>query len=326
MKLAWTLIAAALLQGAASPTARPEAVQVAADVWEIASIRAPGRGPDGNTIIFDAPQGLIVVDTGRHVWQSDAILAFAPAQGRPIAAIVNTHWHLDHASGNVRLKAAFPRARVYTTSAIDRALADGGFLRRNYERALRQQEAGEGESFEREERQIFIDTMAHADFLRPDVTLRESATLAIAGRTLDVHVTDRAVSDADVWLYDPATRIAVLGDLVTLPAPFFETACPQQWRAELDRVWETPFEHAIPGHGAIMDRAQFDLYRTAFNAFVDCAQGKAEADRCVTIWSEGISSLEPHDVELHADAQRYAAYYVDFLRSNDGRSPDCLAP
>ena len=60
----------------------------------------PGRGPDGNTIIFDGPQGLVVVDTGRHSWHSDAILAYARERGRPIAAIVNTHWHLDHSSGN----------------------------------------------------------------------------------------------------------------------------------------------------------------------------------------------------------------------------------
>jgi hypothetical protein len=28
----------------------------------------PESGPDGNTIIFDAPDGLVVVDTGRHAW------------------------------------------------------------------------------------------------------------------------------------------------------------------------------------------------------------------------------------------------------------------
>ncbi len=68
----------------------------------------PGRGPDGNTIVFDAPEGLVVVDTGRHDWHSDAILALARERGRPIVAILNTHWHLDHSSGNGRIKAAYP--------------------------------------------------------------------------------------------------------------------------------------------------------------------------------------------------------------------------
>ncbi|MBK6705683.1 MAG: MBL fold metallo-hydrolase [Caulobacteraceae bacterium] len=104
---------------------------------------AQGRGPDGNTIIFDAPDGLVVVDTGRHSWHSDAILAYAHERGRPIVAIINTHWHLDHSSGNGRLKAVYPNARVYTTSAIDRVIAPGGFLTRNLEGAQAMLASGE---------------------------------------------------------------------------------------------------------------------------------------------------------------------------------------
>jgi glyoxylase-like metal-dependent hydrolase (beta-lactamase superfamily II) len=58
---------------------------------------------------------------------SDAILAFATEKKRPIAAIINTHWQLDHPSGNGGVKAAHPQARVYTTSAIDKD-PPGGFL------------------------------------------------------------------------------------------------------------------------------------------------------------------------------------------------------
>ena len=60
----------------------------------------PDKGPDGNSIILDAPDGLIVVDTGRHPEHSAKILSYARERGRPIAAIVNTHWHLDHTTGN----------------------------------------------------------------------------------------------------------------------------------------------------------------------------------------------------------------------------------
>ena len=51
--------------------------------------------------------------------------------------------------------------------------------------------------------------------LRPDVPVTKSGPMPLAGRPLDVHVTDKAVSDADVWLFDKDTRIAVIGDLVT---------------------------------------------------------------------------------------------------------------
>ncbi|HWA00546.1 MAG TPA: MBL fold metallo-hydrolase, partial [Caulobacterales bacterium] len=129
------------------------------------------RGPDGNTVIFAAPDGLIVVDTGRHVGHSDAILAYARAHNAPIAAIVNTHWHLDHTSGNRRLKAVFPHARVYATTAIDRALAPDGFLMRNLAAARQRAEDASLDPVARDETQLFLDTMAHSESLRPDIPI-----------------------------------------------------------------------------------------------------------------------------------------------------------
>jgi glyoxylase-like metal-dependent hydrolase (beta-lactamase superfamily II) len=264
---------------------------------------------------------LVVVDTGRHVEHSDQILAFAREQRRSIRAIVNTHWHLDHSSGNRRIKAAFPGARVYTTNAIDRALTT--FLARSLERARARQAANEGTPVEIEERALFLGTMDHADSLRPDVVLSQSGPMRIGGKRFDVHVTNHAVSDADVWLYDRASRVAVVGDLATLPAPFFETACPQEWSEALDEVWATPFATVIPGHGAPMTRAQFDLYRGAFNAFMACVNEQTAAAECATGWVNGVASLEPDNARMHANAREYAEYYVGFLRENGGKSAEC---
>src|SRR4029077_2892450 len=84
------------------------------------------KGPDGNTIILDAPKGLVVFDTGRHPEHARAILDYAKLRRRPIAAIVNSHWHLDHTTGNYDIRQAYPRAEVYASTAIDGALL--GFL------------------------------------------------------------------------------------------------------------------------------------------------------------------------------------------------------
>ena len=180
-----------------------------------------------------------MVDTGRHAWHSDAILAFARDRKQPIAAIVNTHWHLDHSSGNGRLEAAYPDARVYTTSAVNQAIAPGGFIARNL--AAARERPPDANPMRREETEIFIATMATPDTLRPDVVIERSETRPLAGRPLALHVTADAVTAADLWLYDEVTQVAVVGDLVTLPAPFFETACPAQWQHALDEVWSTPF-------------------------------------------------------------------------------------
>ncbi len=307
---------------AAQTPAAPPIRKLAAGVHLQPGSFEQGRGPDGNTIIFDAPDGLVVVDTGRHVWHSDAILAYARERGRPIAAIVNTHWHLDHSSGNGRLKAVYPNAGVYTTSAIDRVIAPGGFLTRNLEDA-RGMLGQEMPAVQREEIQIFLDTMAHPEVLRPDVVLDRSQRMRLAGRRFDVHVTNGAVTDADVWLYDRRTRIAVIGDLVTFPAPFFETACPQRWREALDEVWATPFRIAIAGHGEPMTRDQFNMWRVAYGAFIDCAGSSAEPAACAAAWAQGTASFNTDDLSQRR-ATGMAEYYVGYLRENGGKSVDCL--
>ena len=107
----------ALLAGCAGPAAeRPAGWHLVPGTFE------PDRGPDGNSVFLDAPDGLILVDTGRHPAHRDRLLAYAAERGRPIVAIFNTHWHLDHSTGNREIRAAFPRAPLYATTAVEGAV------------------------------------------------------------------------------------------------------------------------------------------------------------------------------------------------------------
>jgi len=325
MLLPITFVAALVQAPAPLPTVSTEPpVEIAPGTHLIRVVPAPGRGPDGNTTIIDAPDGLIVIDTGRHSQITDAILAFAKERQRPIAVIVNTHWHLDHSSGNGRLKAAYPQARVYTTTAIDRALAPGGFLARNWEAAPKML-AETTDPVRRDEIQISLTTGEARQQLRPDVPLTKSGAMALAGRTLDVRVTDKAVSDADAWIYDPKTRVAVIGDLITMPVPYFETACPDRWKASLDEVLATNFETAIPGHGRPMTRAQVDVYAKSLAAFTACVRTDRPAAECSAIWVENASSLIGDDPARRKNIAANMDYYVGYLRPNGGKAPDCLA-
>ncbi len=87
------------------------------------SVPLDWHGPDGNSIVLDAPEGLIVVDTGRHPEHSKAILEYARERSRPIAAIVNSHWHLDHTTGNWDIRQTYPRVQIYASDALEGALA-----------------------------------------------------------------------------------------------------------------------------------------------------------------------------------------------------------
>jgi len=311
----------ALVQVASTPPP-PTARELARDIYLVPGAVPPDRGPDGNTVILVAPQGLIVVDSGRHPWHSDGILNFARDRHLRVAAIINTHWHLDHSSGNGRIKAAYPAARVYTTPAVNRALAPGGFLTRNYDAARAKPLDPTAPAIRQEETKLFLATMEKSDLLRPDVPVEKSGGFALAGRLVSVHVAANAVTDADLWLDDERTGIAVIGDLVTFPAPFFETACPAGWEAALDDVWATPFKTVVPGHGAPMTREQFDTYRGAFKRFRACVGSDNPSETCASGWTKDIAAFLGSDAERR-EATEYANYYVGFLRKGGGASADC---
>jgi glyoxylase-like metal-dependent hydrolase (beta-lactamase superfamily II) len=271
------------------------------------------RGPDGNSIFLDAPDGLILVDTGRHPPHAEKLVAFSRERGRPIAAIINTHWHLDHTTGNLDIRQAFPSAHVYATPAIERALK--GFLGRNrpqVDEMLADPKVPTEQKAQMLRGRYRVD---HPDTLRPTVPVTASGRMKIAGRNLDVRVSKFAATEADIWLYVPEERLAIVGDLVVDIVPFMDTACPDGWKRALDEVAATPFVTLIPGHGEPMNRSQFLQWRLAFENFVECGRSDRSKVECVAGWKRDAAPFI--DAEHSGYAGEVASYYIDTrLRSS----------
>jgi len=320
----WTLLAVPGPGSAvADVPASPTAAAVAAGVWVIPGGVLADRQPDGNSVIFSAPDGLVVVDTGRHAWHRDAILALARERKERIAAIVNTHWHLDHVSGNPGIRASYPALVVYASNAIDGAL--DGFLAQSARDSARYLDDPGIPLAMREDIRGDLATIEHGDALKPDVVVTTTGRVRLGGRTMELHLARDAVTAGDVWLYDASTRVAALGDLVTLPVPFLDTACPENWKIALTQVAAIPFEVAIPGHGGPMTRPQFEQYRRAFEAFVDCAHSERPAGDCASHWTDSVDALMPGGASETQRGRQFAEYYVTMLRANGGRSKYCQA-
>ena len=273
----------------------------------------PNKGPDGNTIVLDAPQGLIVVDTGRHPAHSQAILDYAKQRGKVIAAVVNTHWHLDHTTGNWDIRQAYPNVRIYASNALEGALA--GFFPASRKGADEFLKSGKASPAQRAEMERAFHVMDHPELLRPTDVIARSMPMAIAGRDLDVHLKTFAATEGDVWLYDPKTRLAIVGDLVVDIVPFMDTACPDGWAKALDEIAATPFETLVPGHGPVMGRADFLAWRTAYDNFVKCGHSTADPKACVAGWERDAAKFID---EAHRDYVHEAAgYYLETrLRSS----------
>jgi glyoxylase-like metal-dependent hydrolase (beta-lactamase superfamily II) len=288
---------------------------IAPDTYLIEGEATPNRQPDGNSVIIAAARGLIVFDTGRHREHAQRVLDFARQHAEPIAAIINSHWHLDHVGGNPLLRAAFPDIVVYASSAIDQAR--GGFLR-DYRAQLLTEIAAAKQPEALAALRAEVALIDQGPALGPTVVIGRSAAPDIAGRRLQLHLESHAVTAGDVWVFDPQTRVLLAGDLVTLPTPFFESACPARWRVSLEHLGRARFDRLVPGHGKPMQRKEFTAYSAAFANLLACAAANAPKTACIDGWINDASALvESKDVSY---ARTLIGYYVDnYLRNPSER-------
>ena len=279
------------------------------------------RGPDGNSVVLDAPEGLIVVDSGRHLEHVQAILDFAHVAGRPIVAIVNTHWHLDHTTGNRDIRLEFPHAEVISTNAGKGALV--GFLANGIARTKAMIDDPATTEVDRMAAIRRYAAVTDSGSFLPGQPVTNSGPRNIAGRMIEMHVSPAAVTEADLWLVLPNERLAIVGDLVVAQSPFFDTGCENGWSAALDSIAKADWDFLVPGHGALMTRPDFARWREAFDGFLDCARSDAPAAACSERWLE---SARGFYTEAEADSvRRLGEYYVlDVLRApTEKRMPYC---
>lgn len=282
----------------------------------------PGRSPNGNTVVFDGRSGLIVFDTGRSKAHAEKILAYAAARGRPVSAIINSHWHLDHINGNIALRDAFPNAAVYSSDAsLTEAL--NSFLKQGAEGNRQRLAAGNLTPGQKEDTEADLAAVTAGERLRPTVPIEATRDIAIDGRRLVLHAA-KGASTGDVWLYDPRAKLVLTGDLITLPAPFFDTACPIEWSKAFDDILAQPFDRVVPGHGRVMSRADVITYRDGFEALVKCARSTTDAAVCAEAWAATVAPLQ---TGVDADGRRargFASAYITQLFRTGAKRPDCL--
>jgi len=308
------LVALALAGCAANPPVRELAMPrtyahgIGGATFLIGGTFDPGRSPDGNSLILYGPEGAFLIDSGRHAEHLTAIRQGFSGIGMTPVAIINTHWHLDHVSGNPALKAEHPGIKVYGTSAIDAALT--GFLANNAEASRKVLAEGAVPPSAIPDVEGDLATIARGAELRPDVVVDESRDMAIAGRPLSLRVAHRAATERDLWIYDAAEKRAIVGDLVTVPVPFLDTACPEGWLAALDEITTSGAEQIVPGHGPILTMAEFGAWKSAFSDFIACARGAGALEACSAGWLTGARAFILGDQR----AKAMADYYGELIR------------
>jgi glyoxylase-like metal-dependent hydrolase (beta-lactamase superfamily II) len=233
-------------------------------------------GPGGNIAALTGPDGLVLVDSGVPNRANDLRDAARKlAGGRPIAVLINTHWHFDHAGGN----AAFGKegAKIWATANTRKRLSTD-----QYNEAFR------------------VKSPASPPEALPVLTFDE-AEAEIGGETVRMVAVPPAHTDGDLVIHFCKADVIHAGDLVTNGGYPNIDASSRGWIggmvAAADRILAMagPKTRIIPGHGPLATVDDLRAYRAMLAAIHDRLAAMADAGRSMedAIRARPTADLDP---------------------------------
>ncbi len=205
---------------------------------------------DQNIGAIVGDDGVLIVDTRTTHRQADEILAdLREITPLPVVRVVDTHMHYDHTFGNARFRPAelWGHERCAARMREEGELARESLVERFPELA---------------------DDLRAVEIAPPDHTFRDRATVAWAGRTVELRHLGRGHTDNDIVVVVPGTQaggagsrsngddgVVFAGDLLENGAPpWFGDAYPMDWPGTASRIVDLAGGAIVPGHGDVGDR------------------------------------------------------------------------
>lgn len=223
---------------------------------------------DQNVGVVIGPESVCVIDSRSNHPDADELLAeLRMLTQLPIRFLINTHMHWDHTFGNSR----FAPATILGHEDCRRRLVEDGEEMR--------QELLAADWVPEEARAAFVA----AEIVPPEVTFKDSMTLHLEDRRLDLTWLGRGHTDNDVVI--TVDEVCFAGDLVEEGAPpAFGDSFPDDWVSTLGRLTEIVPATVVPGHGDVVDPEYVVDQRTRIEqALVHLRSGEGQAP-----WSEAV--------------------------------------
>jgi cyclase len=264
----------AVVSALASPPAPvhdpPRTIRIADGIYVFITPPYGDVGLDGNSIAIVSTDGVLVFDSNGTPAAAEAVLAeIRRLTDKPVAYLVNSHWHWDHWYGSEVYVRAFPDVRVIS-QASTRAIMEGPALAFNRP-GLETQLPGYLSSLEKKvdaaeratpapadlaqlkarlaEDRFFLEQKKAVHHVYPTMTFADRLTLHMGDREIQVLHYDRAVTPGDAFLYLPKEKVLITGDLLVNPVSFALGCYPTGWLRTLERMDALDASVIVPGHG-----------------------------------------------------------------------------
>jgi glyoxylase-like metal-dependent hydrolase (beta-lactamase superfamily II) len=216
-------------------------------------------GPGGNVVVLHGPDGLLLVDTFvKPAWP--ALKTTLAAIGTPIATVIDTHWHFDHADNNANLRGAGATvvAHVNTKARLSQSHDIIG---------------------------LHIDPEPPAAL--PAVTFADTHALRANGEEMTLRHAPAAHTDTDITVRFAKGNVLHLGDLFFNGSyPFIDGVTGGRMDGMIAAAGQAltiadSGTTIVPGHGPVANRAALERYRTMLATIRDRVGSLKAAGRSV---------------------------------------------
>ena len=256
--------------------------------WRSCGAGHVGVGGGGNALLWPTPFGAVLVDTKADAF-GRTVRREAEAVAGPLAAVIITHHHADHAGGIPAFSRDLP---VHSQSrGVGRRAVAGRELKRTFaegvpdstERLLDNVPPRVAATV-RADIQAYARSISRLDAqsFAANVTFTFEDELDAGDDVVQLRYSGRGHTDNDAWVFIPGANVLHTGDLVFNGShPFIDVdsgATTVGWQRSLSEILAASDADTIvvPGHGEVTDRdgvrqqwEYFERLREAVQAGID---------------------------------------------------------
>jgi len=187
-------------------------------------------GSGGNVGVRVTDEGVILIDDKFPQNFTEIQALVSQVSDQPVRYVLNTHHHGDHSGGNVEY--------INIAEIIAHQNARDNMIRGNQDAP-------------------------------PRLVFTDQTAVYLGGVEVRAFYMGRGHTNGDAVIYFPDLKTVHGGDLLHGTAPFIDYGnggSSKGWVSTLNNILELDFDTAIPGHGAIMNRADVVAFRNQMEA------------------------------------------------------------
>jgi len=243
-------------------------VEVAPHVHLIYRPIATNAPYEGNSIVIEQSDGLVVVDAGGSPPSGEYIVAeIRKFSNKPVKDLIYTHYHGDHNLGAGAFLKAWPNVTIISTAAT-KANMTGKPM--NYIKTYSADYAGEVDYAKKQAADASLPDSVRAGWQQyvdvgdsivagykdmqaypATVTFTDKYAIPDSEEPVEIAFLGKANTDGDAVIWIANEKVLCSGDIVVNPIPYAAASYPASWIEVLNKLKAYHARYLIPGHGTV---------------------------------------------------------------------------